>query len=68
MHAADRVNVILFAFRGADTRVAWETLRKRAKSLKRSHPNLPLEKFITLLREGNAHTANYLSIRGEWAQ
>ncbi len=68
MHAADRVNVILFAFRGADTRVAWETLRKRAKSLKRSHPNLPLEKFITLLREGNAHTANYLSIRGEWAE
>ncbi len=67
MHAADKVNLIVFAFRGTDTRVAWETLRKRAKALKREHPNLPLEKFITLLRADNQSTANYLSIRGEWS-
>ncbi len=66
MHALDHVNVIVFAFRGADTRIAWETLRKRAKTLKRTHPNLPWEKFITLLRAENANTANFLSIRGEW--
>jgi DNA polymerase-3 subunit alpha len=34
MHAADNVNMIVFAFRGGDTRIAWETLRKRAKMLK----------------------------------
>jgi spermidine synthase len=66
MHAADHVNVIVFAFRGADTRVAWETLRKRARLLKAAHPNLAWEKFITLLRAENAHTANFLSIKGDW--
>ncbi len=65
MHAADNVNMIVFAFRGSDTRVAWETLRKRAKMLKGVHANLPLEKFITLLRAGNAHSANFLNIRAE---
>jgi spermidine synthase len=67
MHAMDHVNVIVFAFRGDDTRIAWETLRKRAKQLKAAHPHLPLEKFITLLRADNAHTANFLAIRGDWA-
>jgi spermidine synthase len=66
MHAMDHVNVIVFAFRGDDTRIAWETLRKRARQLKGAHPNLPLEKFITLLRADNAHTANFLAIRGHW--
>ena len=67
MHAADKVNMIVFAFRGTDTRVAWETLRKRARMLKPAHANLPLERFISLLREGNTHSANYLSIKGAWA-
>lgn len=67
MHAADNVNLIVFAFRGSDTRVAWETLRKRAKMLKGAHANLPLGKFITLLRADNAHSANYLNIRAERA-
>lgn len=65
MHAADNVNMIVFAFRGSDTRVAWETLRKRAKMLKGTHANLPLEKFITLLRAGNAHSTNFLKFRSD---
>jgi spermidine synthase len=61
VEAADRVNLIILAFRGGPVRVAWAELRARAQSLK-STLGLPADRFVESLRKRNAHTPRYLMI------
>jgi spermidine synthase len=62
--AADRVNLILLAFRGGPERVAWAKLRTRAQSLKGAL-GLPADRFVDSLKRRNPHTSRYLMIGGE---
>ncbi len=60
--AADRVNIIAFAFKRYPDRLAWEELKTRARQLMRTH-DLPLAEFIAGLRELNPHTRSALRLR-----
>jgi spermidine synthase len=60
--AADRVNIIAFAFKRHPRQLAWEELKKRARQLKKIH-DLPLEDFIAGLKKCNPHTQAFLKLR-----
>ena len=60
--AADRVNIIAFAFKRHPRQLAWAELNKRARHLKKIH-DLPLEDFIAGLKKINPHTRAVLSLR-----
>ena len=62
LNAADRVNRIVFAFKRHPREIAWAELNKRARQLKKIH-DLPLEEFITGLKEINPHTRVNLRLR-----
>ena len=59
--AADRVNVIAFAFKRHPRQLAWAELKKRARQLKKIH-DLPLEDFIAGLKKSNPHTQANLTL------
>jgi spermidine synthase len=62
--AADKVNLIVLAFREGLDRVRWSELRGRAQALK-DMLGLPFERFITFMRQRNRHSARYLEITRE---
>ncbi len=62
LHAADRVNLIAFAFKQQPRELAWAELKKRARELKQVH-DLPLAEFVTGLKELNPHTQAKLKLR-----
>ncbi|MBE0615855.1 MAG: polyamine aminopropyltransferase [Burkholderiales bacterium] len=53
--AADRVNRIALAFKRHPRELSWAELKKRAKHLKKLH-DLPLDEFVSSLKELNPHT------------
>ena len=55
LKAADRVNLIAFAFKRHPRELAWAELKKRAQQLQKIH-DLPFEDFIAGLKELNPHT------------
>ena len=59
--AADRVNLIAFAFKRHPRDLPWAELKKRAMQLKKIH-ELPLDDFIAGLKERNPHTRVNLSL------
>jgi spermidine synthase len=61
LHAADRVNLIAFAFKCHPREIAWAELKRRARQLKSVH-DLPLEDFVAGLKELNAHTQAKLKL------
>ncbi len=60
--AADRVNIIAFAFKRLPRQIAWAELNKRARQLKKTH-DLPLDDFIAGLKKINPHTRSALRLR-----
>ena len=62
LKAADRVNLIAFAFKRLPREIAWEELKRRARELGKVH-DLPLEDFITGLKKINPHTRANLRLR-----
>ncbi|MBE0619213.1 MAG: polyamine aminopropyltransferase [Burkholderiales bacterium] len=62
LKAADRVNLIVFGFKRHPRELSWAELRKRARQLKKIH-ELPLEAFVTGLKELNPHTPAKLRLR-----
>lgn len=60
--AADRVNIIAFAFKRLPRQIAWAELDKRARQLKKTH-DLPLDDFIAGLKKINPHTRSVLRLR-----
>ena len=60
--AADRVNLIAFAFKRHPRQLAWVELKKRVRQLKKTH-DLPLEDFIAGLKQHNSHTQAVLRLR-----
>jgi hypothetical protein len=62
LKAADRVNLIAFAFKGCPRQLAWADLNKRARQLKKIH-GLPFDDFIAGLKKLNPHTASALKLR-----
>ena len=60
--AADRVNIIAFAFKRHPRELAWAELKKRARQLKKTH-DLPFEEFIAGLKKMNPHTQAALRLR-----
>lgn len=62
LKAADRVNLIAFAFKRQPQELAWAELKKRARQLNKIH-DLPLQEFITGLKELNPHTQAKLRLR-----
>ncbi len=61
LKAADRVNLIAFAFKRRPREIAWEELKTRARELSKIH-DLPLEDFVTGLKELNPHTRAKLKL------
>jgi len=62
LKAADRVNLIAFAFKRHPRELAWAELQKRARQLKANH-DLPLDEFIAGLKKLNPHTQAALKLR-----
>ncbi|MGP1681607.1 MAG: hypothetical protein ACTS8S_04690, partial [Giesbergeria sp.] len=62
LKAADRVNLIAFAFKRHPRELAWAELNKRARQLKKTH-DLPFEEFIAGLKKMNPHTQAALRLR-----
>ena len=62
LNAADRVNVIAFAFKRHPRQLAWAEFKKRARQLRKIH-DLPFEDFIAGLKELNPHTPAALRLR-----
>jgi spermidine synthase len=60
--AADRVNIIAFAFKRHPRQLAWAELKERARQLKKVH-DLPFDDFIAGLKEDNPHTPAALRLR-----
>lgn len=60
--AADRVNVIVFAFKRHPRQLPWSALRKRALALRKSH-DLPLDEYLAGLKKDNPHTRSALKLR-----
>ncbi len=67
LNAADRVNIIAFAFKRYPQKLLWEDLKKRARELKKVHA-LPFEDFVVGLRQLNPHTQSALSLRSAAAE
>jgi len=65
--AADRVNIIAFAFKRHPRQLAWAELKQRARQLKKAH-DLPLEEFVAGLKEMNPHTQAVLRLRSASAE
>lgn len=53
MPAADRVNTIVYAFKGGPSRVRWSTLEERAAALEEEH-DLPARHYLAALRRQSA--------------
>jgi spermidine synthase len=64
LSAEDNVNLIILAFKGGPVRIAWDTLRTRARSQQRAL-GLPTAWYLSTLRELNAHSGRYLRIAPE---
>ena len=62
LNAADRVNVIAFAFKRYPEKIAWSELKKRARQLGKIH-DLPLADFVAALKKLNPHTQAALKLR-----
>ena len=62
LKAADRVNLIAFAFKRHPREIAWTELKRRVQQLKEVH-DLPLEDFVGRLKELNPHTRVSLRLR-----
>lgn len=62
LKAADRVNLIVFAFKRYPGELAWAELKRRARQLQQEH-DLPLADFVAGLKELNAHTQAKLKLR-----
>ena len=62
LDAADRVNLIAFAFKRNPRQIAWAELQRRARQLKKDHV-LPLDDFVAGLKKRNPHTRSALSLR-----
>lgn len=58
LQAADRVNMIAFAFRGAPARLSWKELRDRADELAQRH-DLPGDHYLASLKKLNGGTAGH---------
>ena len=61
IRAADCVNMIALAFKGAETRYSWAELGKRAAALEKTH-GLPGEHYLASLKSLNVSTARHLTI------
>lgn len=61
MPAADRVNIIVFAFRGGPSRLGIDALQRRARTLGRRY-GLPFEVNVHDLLAMNARTTSYLLV------
>jgi len=59
--AAEKDNLIAFAFRGGPPRIAWAELRARAREAK-ARFGLPLEECLEPLKKRNRHTARFLTL------
>lgn len=55
-----RGNLIVFAFQHSPGKVAWKTLKVRARTLEKEYP-LPFTEFVTKLRKYNTQTGNFLN-------
>jgi len=66
LKAADRVNLIAFAFKRLPREIAWEELKKRARELGQVH-DLQLAECVTGLKELNPHTRARLKLHTEAA-
>jgi spermidine synthase len=62
LYAADRVNMIAFAFKRHPDKIAWAELKKRAAILMKKH-DLPFDEFIAGLKRLNPHTQAALKLR-----
>ena len=62
LYAADRVNLLAFAFKRHPRELAWAELRKRARQLSKPHA-LPFAEFVNGLKELNPHTQARLRLR-----
>ena len=62
LNAADRINLIAFAFKRQARELAWAELKKCARELQGVH-DLPLVEFVEGLKELNAHTQAKLKLR-----
>jgi spermidine synthase len=56
-------NILVFAFRGAPSAIAWQTLRRRADKLEARY-GLPFGRYVSKLRGMNRSTAEALVIYG----
>tara|TARA_R110002073_G_scaffold219406_1_gene379722 strand:- start:637 stop:1413 length:777 start_codon:yes stop_codon:yes gene_type:complete len=54
-------NLIVFAMENSPGRLAWKTLKKRAKTLEKEYP-LPFSEYVAKLRKYNLCHANYLAL------
>jgi spermidine synthase len=62
LNAADKVNLIAFAFKRHPRQLAWAELKKRARELKKIH-DLPLDEFVAGFKKLNPHTEAVLRLR-----
>lgn len=62
LYAADRVNLIVFAFKRQPQELAWAELKRRARELNKIH-DLPMMDFVAGLKELNPHTRAQLRLR-----
>jgi len=62
LKAADRVNLIAFAFKRHPRELAWTELKKRAQRLKKTH-DLPFDDFVADFKKINPHTQATLKLR-----
>jgi len=67
LKAADRVNLIAFAFKRHPLELSWAELKKRAQQLKKIH-DLPFEDFVAGLKELNPHTRVNLKLSSAAAE
>ena len=67
LNAADRVNLIVFAFKRQPRQLAWAELKKRERELKKIH-DLPFDDFIAGLKKLNPHTRAVLKLRSASAE
>lgn len=54
-----RGNLLVFAFKHSPGKLAWKTLKARAKTLEKAYP-LPFTDFISKLRQYNPRNGNFL--------
>ena len=54
-----RGNLLVFAFKHSQGKLAWKTLKARAKTLEKAYP-LPFTDFVSKLRKYNTQNGNFL--------